>query len=244
MDEEITSAKFATFLYTRSCVKIAKNKDEFFTLKSGRKSPVFVNMGSLIDGQALFLLANAYADKIHSLIKSSQMQDFDFIYGPAYKGIPLGAITAAALYQKYKISKKFIYDRKEEKTHGDVKADKIIVGADQFFDGAKVLMIDDVISSGKSKFESYEKLKVLGKSFSLVGVLVAVDRQEAGGDDKLASDSAADEIHKKLNCHLFSIASMGELFVSISPTLSREQTASWKKYFQDWGSPDAKIWAK
>ena len=241
-ENTITPAQFAKFLIERKCVKIAPNKDEFFMLKSGRRSPVFVNMGSLIDSQALDILANAYADKIHSLIKSGSLENFDVIFGPAYKGIPLGAITAAALFRRHKIHCKFLYDRKEEKMHGDINADKIIVGADQFELNSKVLIIDDVVSSGKSKFDTAEKLKLLG-DHQIVGVIVAVDRQELGGNDRKTTASVADEINSKMQCPLFSIAHMGDIFMAIKPHLAENQVQHLREYFQRFGSPSAHKWA-
>jgi len=240
--ELITPAKFSQFLISRKCVKIAPNKDEFFTLKSGRRSPVFVNMGSLIDSEALEILSNAYADKIHELVKSGSLESFDFIFGPAYKGIPLGAITAAALYRRHKMHCKFLYDRKEAKLHGDVCADKIIVGADQFEAGSKILIIDDVISSGKSKFEAADKLTLLGEH-TIVGVIVAVDRQELGGDNDHTTFSVADEINHKLKCPLFSIANMGDLVLVLKPMVSEHQIQNLRDYFKKFGSTLAHKWA-
>lgn len=238
-----TSSDFAKFLLTRGALKIAADDTKLFKLKSGRMSPVFANMGSLIDGEALVVLADAYADKIAALLKSGELPDFDFVFGPAYKGIPLGALTTEALFRKHKINKRFLYDRKEAKTHGDVKADALIVGADQFKPGAKLLMIDDVITSGSAKFEAFEKLKSLGE-FKLVGVLVAIDRQECAGDaDRALPTSAADEIQKTLGCPLFAIATMGDLYSALGPSLSPAASAAWRAYFKKWGNQAAKKWA-
>ena len=239
--ELITPSKFSQFLISRKCVKIAPNKDEYFVLKSGRLSPVFINMGSLIDSEAMELLANAYADKIQSLLQSGTMEKFDFIFGPAYKGIPLGAITSAALYRRHKIHCKFLYDRKEEKLHGDTGADKIIVGADQFESGSKILIIDDVISSGQSKFDTAKKLRLLGEH-SIVGVIVAIDRQELGGDNDHTTFSVADEINHRLNCPLFSIANMGDLFLALNSGLKEHQIQNLKDYFKKFGSVQAHKW--
>jgi len=239
-----TSSDFARFLLARGALKIAPDESKLFKLKSGRMSPVFANMGSLIDGEALSVLAEGYADKIAELLKTKQMPDFDFVFGPAYKGIPLGALTTEALWRRHKISKKFLYDRKEAKMHGDVKADALIVGADQFKQGAKLLMIDDVITSGAAKFEAYEKLGALGK-FKLVGVLVAIDRQECAGDaQKALSASASDEVKRQLGCPLFAIATMGDLYAALSPTLPTAQAGTWREYFIKWGNEAAKKWAK
>jgi len=97
---QFTPQNFVKFLFSRNCIKIANSPEEMFLLKSGRKSPLFINLGDLNEGGAMDELANAYADAIHSLISSGKMQEFDFLYGPAYKGISLGALVAAALYRR------------------------------------------------------------------------------------------------------------------------------------------------
>jgi orotate phosphoribosyltransferase len=236
-------SEFASFLLSKGALKIAQEQTDYFLLKSGRRSPVFLNMGSLIDGESLSMLAQSYAEKIFSLLQSKKMDDFDFIFGPAYKGIPLAALTCAQLWSKYKIRKKFLYNRKEAKLHGDVKADQVIVGADQFVEGSKILMIDDVISTGGAKFEAWEIAKKFLPSAVLVGVIVAVDRQECAGDANTAlPTSAAEEVENRLGCPLFSIATMGELYKSLLPKLTKKQADGWRKYFEKWGSKEAKRW--
>jgi len=242
VDELMTAQKLSKFLIERKCIKIAKNRDEFFTLKSKRKSPIFINMGSLIDGEALDILANAYADKIYSLMKSGSLEPFDFIFGPAYKAISLGALTCASLYRRHKMHCKFLYDRKEQKLHGDVNADQLIVGANQFEQNSKILIIDDVISSGQSKFDTAQKLKFLGEH-SIVGVMVAVDRQELGGDENHTSGCVASEINEKLCCSLFSIANMGDIYIALKPNLSNLQSQYLCDYFKTFGAPDTHSWA-
>jgi orotate phosphoribosyltransferase len=237
------SGEFSQFLLSRGALKLASSEKDFFLLKSGRRSPVFANLGSLIDGPALATLADAYADRIHALLKSGQLGEFDYIFGPAYKGIPLGAITCAALYRKYGMTKKFLYDRKEAKAHGDVKADAVVVGANQFLSGGKLLMIDDVITTGAAKFEAWEKLQGVLPKPTLVGVIVAVDRQETSGDDKKAGPGAAEEIEKQLHGPLFAIVTMGDLYAALSPSLPPAHAKSWKAYFKKWGTPVAKEWA-
>ena len=240
----MSSFAFAQFLLSRGALKIAQSEAEYFKLKSGRLSPVFVNTGSLIDGEALSMLADAYSAKIASLLKSGKLEDFDFLFGPAYKGIPLAALACASLYKKRKLNKKYLYDRKEAKLHGDLKADALIVGADQFKPGAKILMIDDVISTGAAKFEAWEKLSAALPGAKLAGVLVAVDRQEASGDASTSGPGAAEEIQTRLGCPLFAIATMGKLYSALSPTLPPSSSEAWRAYFQKWGTKQARKWAK
>lgn len=196
MQEGQTAKNFAKFLLEKKCVKIAKSSKDYFTLKSGKKSPIFINLGDLNEGNSLDILADAYADAINSLILAREIQKPDYIYGPAYKAISLGAITCAALFRRHKINCKLIYDRKEAKLHGD-KNEKLIVGAQDIMPSSKVLIIDDVISSGKSKMDAIEKLEKISK-FSLLGVIVAIDRKE-----KAVSSS--------LPCPLFSISSINDI---------------------------------
>jgi orotate phosphoribosyltransferase len=234
---QIKSLDFISFLYKKNCIKIASNKDEFFLLKSKRLCPIFINIGGLIDGGSLDFLANAYAFKIKQLMDQKELEKFDFIYGPAYKGIPLAALCCAMLYRNYNINVKMIYDRKEEKDYGDKKADSLIVGQDQLYDGAKVLMIDDVITSGKAKIDAYKKLINTNK-IKMIGVLVAVDRQEIGQEQT----SASEEIEKLMGCKLYSLANISEIYNSLIDVLTKEQKKYILEYWQKWGEKKIKFW--
>ncbi|MFN3909896.1 MAG: orotate phosphoribosyltransferase [Candidatus Anstonellaceae archaeon] len=235
---EALEKNFVLFLEKKKCIKIANNLDEFFLLKSGRKCPIFINIGSLIEGSSLLYLAESYASKIYRLLEQKELENFDYIYGPAYKGIVLGSITALMLYKKYKIETKFIYDRKEQKEYGDKKADSLIVGQDQIKDGASVLMIDDVITSGKAKIEAYQKL-ISVKKIRMVGVLVAIDRQEKTTLDGL---STGEEIEKNLGCRLYSIANIGDIYSALYTKLNKEQKKYFLDYFFQWGEEKVKKW--
>lgn len=147
-----------------------------FTLKSGRKSSYFFNTGNLDSGKAMTRVGAAYADAI---IANGMQDSFDVIFGPAYKGIPLAACCAQALYRKHDVEKRFIYDRKEEKTHGDAK-DKSIVG--NLKSGDRVLIIDDVITTGQAKLDAIEKLKALGLDVNVMGMIILFNRQETALD--------------------------------------------------------------
>lgn len=235
--------EFLRMICEQGALKIAKNKNEFFTFKSGRKSPNFINIGSLTDGESLHVLKKAYVEKICELLEKKEIEDFDFIFGPAYKGIPLAALVCEGLAEKG-IKKRFIYDRKSEKAYGDVSSDKILVGAMHFFSGARVLVIDDVITTGQAKFDAIEKLKVLGKS-KIVGIIVAIDRQERGGDAENISKEGVEKIIKrKYGISLHSIANMEDVFTYVKKDLSPEIKRAWIEYYKKYGIKETKTWAK
>ncbi len=138
-----------------------------FTLKSGRVSPYFFNAGLFNSGADLAALGDFYAQAIqHSGV------DFDLLFGPAYKGIPLAAITAASLYRQYQVDKPYAFDRKEIKDHGEGGQ---IVGAQIRGD---ILIIDDVITAGTAIRQSMQLIESLGGRVK--AVTIALDRQERG----------------------------------------------------------------
>ena len=152
---------FLKLLLKKGAMKLASGVGDMFTLKSGRKSPYFVNIGSLTDGESIHALRKAYSGFVADLVNDGKMERFDFVFGPAYKGITLSALLAEGLFD-HGIDVRTIYDRKEAKEYGDQEADKVIVGANWFKPGQKIVIIDDVITTGETKLESLEKLKMLG----------------------------------------------------------------------------------
>ncbi|MEX2131336.1 MAG: orotate phosphoribosyltransferase [Pseudohongiellaceae bacterium] len=138
-----------------------------FTLKSGRKSPYFFNAGLFNTGSRLAFLGRSYA----AAIRQSGIE-FDVLFGPAYKGIPLVSVSAMALAEQQGIDKPWCFNRKEAKNHGE---GGMIVGATL---AGRVLLIDDVITAGTAINEAVRIIKAAGAQ--LVGVVVAVDRQEKG----------------------------------------------------------------
>ena len=144
-----------------------------FTLKSGRVSPYFFNAGLFNTGASLARLGRYYA----RTIVDSKME-FDLIYGPAYKGIPLAAVTTAALFDQHGIDVPYAFNRKEAKDHGEGGS---IVGHSLV---GKVLIIDDVISAGTSVRESVDIIQ--GHNATPAGVVIALDRQERGQGDRSA----------------------------------------------------------
>ncbi|NDY94212.1 orotate phosphoribosyltransferase [Wenzhouxiangella limi] len=151
-----------------------------FTLKSGRISPYFFNAGAFCDGRSLHLLAQCYADAI----VASEIE-FDVVFGPAYKGIPLAATVADQLYRSHGINPGFAYNRKEAKDHGE---GGLTVGAPL---RGRVLLVDDVISAGTAIAESLALIRSAGAQ--PVAVAVALDRQERGIDARSAVQTLRDD---------------------------------------------------
>ncbi len=164
-----------------------------FTLKSGRKSPFFMNAGAYVTGSQLKKLGEYYARAIHE----TYGDDFDVLFGPAYndvlfdrlQGIPLGVVTAIAYSELYGKEVRYCSDRKEEKDHG---ADKGSFLGSKLKDGDRVIMIEDVTTSGKSMEETVPKVKDAA-DVTIVGLMVSLNRMEVGkGGEKCALDEVKD----------------------------------------------------
>ncbi|MBQ0078879.1 MAG: orotate phosphoribosyltransferase [Eubacterium sp.] len=156
-----------------------------FTLKSGRKSPFFMNAGGYVTGSQLKRLGEYYAQAIYSKYGT----DFDVLFGPAYKGIPLSVVTAVAFSELYGKEIRYCSDRKEAKDHG---ADKGGLLGSPLVDGDRVVMIEDVTTSGKSMEETVPKVRGAA-DVTIVGLMVSLDRMEVGkGGVKCALDEVAE----------------------------------------------------
>lgn len=166
-----------------------------FLLKSGRVTPYFFNAGFFNTGLALAKFGQFYAQAImeHKL-------DFDVLFGPAYKGIPLVASVAIALATEHNIDKPYCFDRKEAKPHGE---GGIIVGAPV---EGRVLLIDDVISAGTTFREIAEKISNLNAK--ITGVMIAVDRQEVG---LVSKQSATQELETEFDVTVNSIVTLADI---------------------------------
>ena len=162
-----------------------------FTLKSGRISPYFFNTGLFNSGYKLAFLAKCYA----AVIANSE-QEFDILFGPAYKGIPLVSATAMALANNHDLNKPFCFNRKEAKGHGE---GGIIVGSEL---SGKVLIIDDVITAGTAIREAVEIIQNDGAQLN--GIAVAMDRQEKGAGEL----SAIQEIEQTYQISVTAIISL------------------------------------
>ena len=165
-----------------------------FTLKSGRVSPYFFNAGLFNTGYAAAKIGRFYA----AAVAESKI-DFDMIFGPAYKGIPLVALTAAALAEHYGVDVPYAYNRKEAKAHGEGGS---IVGAPL---QGKVLIIDDVITAGTAVREAYKIIAAAGAD--IAGLMISLDRQERGQ----GSLSAVQELRASLDIPVVSIVQLGDL---------------------------------
>mmetsp|Transcript_30775 Transcript_30775/g.70579 ORF Transcript_30775/g.70579 Transcript_30775/m.70579 type:complete len:516 (-) Transcript_30775:52-1599(-) len=173
-----------------------------FTLKSGRVSPYFFNAGLFSTGRAQAKLAAAYADCIATNLK---LDDFDIVFGPAYKGIPLAAGIAGALYLDHGRDYGYAYNRKEAKDHGE---GGMLVGAN--VKDKKCLLVDDVISAGTAIREAKGILD--GAGAKLAGICVALDRQEkTGADDELSELSALQVVQKEMGVPVVSIVGLSDL---------------------------------
>lgn len=170
-----------------------------FTLKSGRKSPFFMNAGLYVTGTQLHKLGQYYAKAIHD----HYGEDFDILFGPAYKGIPLGVATCIAFSELYGKEIKYCSNRKEAKDHGDAG---ILLGS-PIKDGDKVVIIEDVTTSGKSIEETFPIIKAQG-DVEILGLMVSLNRMEKGqGGEK----SALEEIKEKYGFEANAIVSMDDV---------------------------------
>ena len=169
-----------------------------FTLKSGRKSPFFMNAGGYVTGTQLMKLGEYYAKAIHD----NYGTDFDVLFGPAYKGIPLSVATTIAFAKLYGKDIRYCSNRKEIKDHGDTG---ILLGS-PIKDGDKVVIIEDVTTSGKSIEETFPIIMEQGK-VEILGLMVSLNRMEKGKGDK----SALVEIKEKYGFNANAIVSMAEV---------------------------------
>ena len=167
--------EFIEFMVESNVLKFGE-----FTLKSGRKSPFFMNAGGYVTGSQLMRLGEYYAKAIHN----TYGDDFDVLFGPAYKGIPISVVTAVAYSNLYGKEIRYCSDRKEEKDHG---ADKGSFLGSKLKDGDRVVMIEDVTTSGKSMEETVPKVRGAA-DVEIVGLMVSLNRMERGKGEKCALD--------------------------------------------------------
>lgn len=215
--------EFADFLVQSEALKFGD-----FTLKSGRKAPYFINIGSFNTGVTLGKLGAFYAAHIQRI-----NLECDIVFGPAYKGIPLSVSTAIALSDKYQKSVGVTFDRKEVKDHGD---GGLFVGK-KLEAGQKIVIVDDVITAGTT----FKKLvPLLRETTDLIisGVIVAVDRSEKGSGDL----SAVQELQQDLNISIYPILTIHQLIEYLSTenssgmVLSEERVGQVNEYLSVYGA--------
>ena len=190
---EAYKQEFIEFMVDSQVLKFGE-----FTLKSGRKSPFFMNAGGYVTGIQLRKLGEYYAKAIHD----SYGLDFDVLFGPAYKGIPLAVAAAMTISELYGKEIRYCSNRKEEKDHGDTG---ILLGS-KLKDGDRVVIIEDVTTSGKSIEETYPIIKAQA-DVEVRGLMVSLNRMEKGQSDK----SALAEIKEKYDVEANAIVNMGEV---------------------------------
>lgn len=186
--------EFIEFMVASDVLKFGE-----FTLKSGRKSPFFMNAGAYVTGSQLMKLGEYYAKAIHD----TYGLDFDVLFGPAYKGIPLTVATTIAISKLYGKDIHYCSNRKEVKDHGDTG---ILLGS-KLKDGDKVVIIEDVTTSGKSIEETFPILKAQA-DVEVIGLMVSLNRMEVG---KGGEKSALDEIKELYGIEANAIVSMAEV---------------------------------
>lgn len=192
---EAYKSEFIEFMVESNVLKFGE-----FTLKSGRKSPFFMNAGAYVTGSQLKRLGEYYAKAIHD----NYGDDFDVLFGPAYKGIPISVVTAIAYSELYGKEIRYCSDRKEEKDHG---ADKGSFLGSKLQDGDRVVMIEDVTTSGKSMEETVPKVKGAA-DVTIVGLMVSLNRMEKGLD---SDKCALDEIKEKYGFDAHAIVTMDDV---------------------------------
>ncbi len=187
-----------------------------FTLKSGRVSPYFFNAGLFDDGESLTLLGEYFA----KTIQASGIE-FDMLYGPAYKGIPIATAIASAYFNLYKRNIPVAFNRKEVKDHGE---GGILIGAPL---KGKVLIVDDVVSAGTSVRES---ITIINNSATVAGISVALDRQEKGQGEL----SAIGELQQNYGLQAISIAGLDDLIEFLAN--DQDKLSKVKAYKSQYGS--------
>ncbi|TRO53807.1 hypothetical protein E2P71_05660 [Candidatus Bathyarchaeota archaeon] len=226
---------FLDVLLKGGALRLQTSPDKPFTLKSGRPSPYFINLGALTDGESLAKLKWAFASYIALLMETGDLPDFDYVFGPSYKGISLAALTCEGLNELYGMGKRYMYDRKEAKEYGDLTSDQVLVGAGYFKPGQRLLVVDDTITTGITKIEIIEKLRLLGEH-KVVGMVIAVDRQEAMGDkDNVEERSAVQHMEGELGVKIHSIQNIQRIYGLIKDSLTPELKALWLNYYRKYG---------
>ncbi|MBR2622863.1 MAG: orotate phosphoribosyltransferase [Clostridia bacterium] len=212
--------EFIRFMVSNGVLKFGE-----FTLKSGRIAPYFINTGNYKTGKQLAKLGEYYA----ACIEENGLQA-ETLVGPAYKGIPLSVATAVATYHQYGKELNYCFDRKEAKDHGE---GGLFVGK-QLEDGEKVIIIEDVMTSGKALREILPKLEAAAK-VNVVGMIISVDRQEKALNSDL---SAVSEAKKEFGIDVYSVVTMNDIISAIEEGVvdGKEHLPAMYKYRETYGA--------
>ncbi len=211
--------QFIKFMVENGVLKFGE-----FTLKSGRKAPYFINTGNYKSGAQLSKLGTYYAQCIED-----NAIEADTLVGPAYKGIPLAVTTAVSLFDKFGKDLNYCFDRKEVKDHGE---GGLFVGK-QLEDGERVILIEDVMTSGKALREMLPKLKQTA-NVEIAGMVISVDRMERGLESSL---SAVQEVYKEFGVKVYSIVTMADIISAIEDGVieGKEYLEKMKEYRKTYG---------
>lgn len=212
--------EFIRFMVDNGVLKFGE-----FTLKSGRIAPYFINTGNYKTGKQLAKLGEYYA----ACIENNGLQA-ETLVGPAYKGIPLSVATAIALANSYGKELNYCFDRKEVKDHGE---GGLFVGK-QLVDGEKVIIIEDVMTSGKALREILPKLEAAA-NVEVVGMIISVDRREKGLTSEL---SAVSEAKKEFGIDVYSVVTMDDIIAAIENGVvdGKEHLAAMYAYREKYGA--------
>ena len=214
--------QFTDFMLSCNALKFGD-----FTLKSGRRSPFFMNAGAYVEGGQLHEIACYYAKAINDNFGL----DFDVLFGPAYKGIPLAVATAMAIHELYGKEVRYCSNRKEAKDHGDTG---ILLGS-KLKDGDRVIMIEDVTTSGKSMEETVPIVRAQA-NVEIKGLIVSLNRNEKGKTDK----TALDEISELYGFKTAAIVSMKEVIEILQErnALDEGLLARINDYYAEYGAKE------
>ncbi|OKY25166.1 MULTISPECIES: orotate phosphoribosyltransferase [Thalassotalea] len=206
--------------YQREFIEFALEKQVLrfgeFTLKSGRTSPYFFNAGLFNTGRDLARLGRFYASAL-----ADANIEYNLLFGPAYKGIPIATTTAVALADHHGQDVPYCFNRKEAKTHGEGGS---LVGSPL---QGKVMLVDDVITAGTAIRESMEIIKTHGAELS--GVLIALDRQEKGNGEL----SAIQEVERDFSTQVISIVTLGDLIQFLEEQTGQEESLNAIKAYRE-----------
>lgn len=223
---------FTEFLLDSGALKFGD-----FTLKSGRRSPYFINAGAFDDGVKIATLGAFYAQTIRSSIDDGTLDSgIDTIFGPAYKGIPLAVATSIAMNATQEFKVGYTFDRKEKKDHGD---GGLFVGT-QLHDGMRILLVDDVMTAGTAVRDIVPKIKAAA-DVEIAGLVISVDRMEKAKDSEI---SAVTAVEKDFGFPVIPIVTVRDIFDEAkelsgtdgAPLVSDELAARANAYLEQYGA--------